>query len=178
MEADPKKRSEYLEKVEEIPKENRVYIDESGINKDIIQERAWSKRGKPVQAKKSGKYYLRTNIISGLVENKSITPLIFYGTCNTEVFNCWVEEVLIKELKPGQTVILDNVSFHKSPRTKELIESVGCKILFLPPYSPDLNPIEKFWANMKRWVKSQMTEASSLFDTICGFFRKSLIQVN
>jgi len=82
----------------------------------------------------------------------------------------WVEKFLIKELKPGQTVILGNASFHKSLRTKELIESVRCKLVFLPAYSPDLNPIEKFWANMKRWVKSRLTNMDRLFDAICSFF--------
>ncbi|WP_081731138.1 transposase [Holospora undulata] len=57
---------------------------------------------------------------------------------------------MIKELRPGQGVIIDNVSFHKSKRSKKLIESVKCGIIFLPPYSCDLNPIEKIWANMKR----------------------------
>lgn len=64
--------------------------------------------------------------------------MVFYGSCNTELFNSWVENILIKELKPGQIVIMDNASFHKSLKTKELIESVGCKIMFLPTYSPDL----------------------------------------
>ena len=62
--------------------------------------------------------------------------------------------MLIPELRPGQIVVLDNATFHKSQKTKELIESVACKILFLPPYSPDLNPIEKFWANLKAKIRS------------------------
>ena len=66
---------------------------------------------------------------------------------------------------------MDNVSFHKSKRTKELIESVGCKIIFLPPYSPDLNPIETFWANMKRWIKDNITHPKHLHDTINLFFQ-------
>jgi transposase len=78
------------------------------------------------------------------VNNKSIAPMVFNGSCNTELFNAWVEQFLIKELKRGQVVIMDNAAFHKSLKTKELIESVGCKLIFLPPYSPDLNPIEKF----------------------------------
>ncbi|WP_341749895.1 transposase [Candidatus Tisiphia endosymbiont of Sialis lutaria] len=59
-----------------------------------------------------------------------------------------MRKFLIKELKAGQVVVMDNDSFHKSKKTKELIESVGCKLIFLPPYSPDLNLIEKFWANI------------------------------
>ncbi len=65
---------------------------------------------------------------------------------------------------------MDNASFHKSQRTKELIESVGCKIIFLPPYSPDLNPIEKFWANMKRWIKDRISDYTQLYDAIRQFF--------
>lgn len=75
--------------------------------------------------------------------------MVFNGSCSTLLFETWVEKFLIKELKPNQVVIMDNAAFHKSKRTKDLIESVGCTVLFLPPYSPDFNPIEKFWANMK-----------------------------
>lgn len=140
-------------------------MDDSETN-----EWAWGKRGKLIESKKSGKYYLRTNVIAGLVERKSIAPFVFYGACNTELFNDWVETFLIKELKPGQTVILDNASFHKSPRAKELVDSVGCNLLFLPPYSPDLNPIEQFWANMKLWVKRRLTDTCKIFELICSFF--------
>ena len=96
--------------------------------------------------------------------------MVFNGSCNTNLFNNWVEQSLIKELKLGQVVIMDNASFHKSQKTKELIESVGCKIIFLPPYSPDMNPIEKFWANMKRWIKQQIGAYRELYSIICAFF--------
>lgn len=54
-------------------------------------------------------------------------------------------------------VVMDNAAFHRSPKTRQLIEEAGCKLIFLPPYSPDLNPIEKFWANMKRWIKDKIS---------------------
>ncbi|WP_407512817.1 transposase [Wolbachia endosymbiont of Trichogramma kaykai] len=66
------------------------------------------------------------------------------GYCNSEIFDAYVENVLVPVFKPGQTIVLDNTSFDKSARTKNLIENTGCKILFLPSYSPDLNRIEKF----------------------------------
>ena len=140
MEAKQEQRDSYLEEIKHISSQDIIYIDESGIDKNISKERGWSKKGKVLQGKKSGKYYQRTNIIAGLKGNKSIAPFIFYGTCNTQLFESWVENFLIKELKPGQVVIMDNASFHKSKRTQALIESVGCRIIFLPPYSPDLNP--------------------------------------
>ena len=170
MEASEEKRRGYKDSIKDIPYEKLVYIDESGIEERIVKDRGWGKRNEKLIAKKSGKYYERTNIIAGYVNKKSIAPMVFNGSCTTELFNNWVEQFSIKELKAGQCVIMDNASFHKSSRTKELIESVGCRIIFLPPYSPDLNPIEKFWANMKRWVKDKINNFDKLYDALSKFF--------
>jgi transposase len=170
LEANEEKQIKYQEAIKDIPKENLVYIDESGIEMNICKERGWSKKGEKIVGKKSGKYYERTNIIAGYNNKEAIAPVVFNGSCNTRFFEAWVEQFLIKELKPGQVVVMDNASFHKSEKTKELIESVGCKLLFLPPYSPDLNPIEKFWANMKRWIKSEITKFDKLYDALARFF--------
>lgn len=96
---------------------------------------------------------------------------MFNGSCNKTFFEKWVEEVLVKELQAGQVVIMDNAAFHKSEKVKQLIETVGCKLIFLPPYSPDLNPIEKFWANMKRWIKDKICFYGNLDNTITQFFQ-------
>ena len=170
MEADQERRRKYLEYIKYIPPEKLVYIDESGIEMTICKERSWSIKGKPTKAKKSGKYYQRTNIIAGYINKRSIAPMVFHGSCNTEVFNKWVEKFLIKEIQPGHFVVMDNAAFHRSQKTKELIESVGCKVIFLPPYSPDLNPIEKFWAHMKRWIKNRISDFKQLHNAIDSFF--------
>ena len=170
MEANLEKRNKYLDEIKDIAWDKLVYIDESGIEMNIAQDKGWGLVGQILPAQKSGKYFERTNIVAGLVTNKPIAPFVFNGNCNTELFNRWVEQVLIKELIPGQVVVMDNATFHKSKRTKELIESVGCRVIFLPPYSPDLNPIEKFWANMKRWIKQQIEFFADLYNTICAFF--------
>ncbi len=147
-----------------------MYIDESGIEMNMCQDRGWGKKGKVLADKKSGKHYEKKNIVAGLCCNKSVAPLVFNGSCNTELFENWVEQFLVQELKPGQVVIMDNASFHKSQKTRQLIESVGCRLIFLPPYSPDLNPIEQFWANMKRWIRRKISEFGELYKTICAFF--------
>jgi len=174
LEANEAKRNKYTEDIKEIAQENLIYIDESGIEMKVCKDRGWGKKGQLLLDKKSGKYYERTNIIAGYVNNKPIAPMVFNGSCNTELFNAWVEQFLIKELKPGQFVIMDNAAFHKSQKTKELIESVGCRLIFLPPYSPDLNPIEKFWANMKRWIKQKIENFKHLFDSIAFFFKYAI----
>ena len=171
MEANQEKRDKYQEGIKDIPPQNLVYIDESGIDMSICKDRGWGKKSEKLIGRKSGKCYERTNIIAGLVEKKSIAPMVFNGSCNTMLFETWVEQFLIKELHIGQVVIMDNASFHKSPKTIELIESVGCRVIFLPPYSPDLNPIEKFWANMKRWIKDNMSDFTELYDAIQHFFQ-------
>jgi transposase len=150
-----------------------VYIDESGIEMTIVKDRGWGAKKEKLPGKKSGKYYQRTNIIAGYVNKNSVAPMVFNGSCTTELFNNWVEHFLIKELKSGQFVVMDNASFHKSIRTKELIESVGCKVIFLPPYSPDLNTIEKLWANMKRCIKQKIKDYLSLYNVISAFFVRS-----
>ena len=92
--------------------------------------------------------------------------MCFQGTCNTELFNVWLKKVLIPELKPGKVLILDNASFHKSEESKRLIQSAGCRILFLPPYSPDLNPIEKYWANLKTKIKELLRYVTKFTDAV------------
>lgn len=169
MEASEEKRQRYQELIKDIAPEMLVYIDESGIEMNICKGFGW--KGQKLTGKKSGKYYERTNIIAGLVINKSIAPMVFNGSCNTNLFETWVEQFLIKELKPGQYVVMDNASFHKSQKTKDLIESVGCKVIFLPPYSPNFNPIEKFWANMKRWLESNRLKFDELYNAISCFFK-------
>ncbi len=107
-----------------------------------------------------------------------LAPLCFQGTCNTKLFDYWIEHFLIPELKPGQVVIMDNATFHKSRKTQELIEQAKCKILFLPPYSPDLNPIEKFWAWLKYKVKIYANRFDTLSDAIDWAFNGCNIQLN
>jgi transposase len=142
VEASKERREEYLKIIKDIPAESIVYIDESGIDLTICKDRGWGRKSEKLIGKKSGKYYERTNIIAGYVNNKSIAPMVFNGSCNRELFENWVEKFLIRELKVGQVVVMDNAAFHKSQKTRDLIESVGCKLIFLPPYSPELNPQE------------------------------------
>lgn len=170
MEANQGKREEYQETIKHIPLQELVYIDESGIEIGLCKDRGWGKKSQKLIGKKSGKYYERTNIIAGYSNKRSIAPMVFKGSCNTILFEKWIEKFLIKELKAGQIVIMDNASFHKSQRARMLIESAGCRLIFLPPYSPDMNPIEKFWANMKRWIKDNITKYTHLYDALKQFF--------
>lgn len=105
-------------------------------------------------------------MIAGLLGKKLIAPWMFEGYTDTDVFNVWIEHVLRPELPPGHTVILDNASFHKSAKTRALIESAGCTLFFLPSYSPDFNPIEEWWAILKTKIKTIMPDLDNLEQAI------------
>jgi transposase len=119
--------------------------------------------------------YARESFIAAQRGAQILSPFCYRGTCNTDLFNLWLRDFLIPELKPGQVVIMDNAAFHKSQETKRLIEEAGCRIFFLPPYSPDLNPIEQFWANLKKKVRGllEKIKAISLADAIDQAFSAS-----
>lgn len=145
-----------------IPEKDRVYLDESGINQYLIRERARAQRGQKVYGTVSGMRYARESFMAAQREGTILSPFCYRGTCNTDLFNMWVKDFLLPELKAGQVVIMDNASFHKSQETRKLIEEAGCRLLFLPPYSPDLNPIEVFWANLKKKVRMFLERAENI----------------
>lgn len=156
--------------LQEIPEDKRVYIDESGIDRFIYRAFGRAPIGERIQGTVSGKRYQRESFIAGKCMKKIMAPFCYRGTCDTVLFNLWVEQFLVPELEVGQVVIMDNATFHKSNQTKKLVESAGCKILFLPPYSPDLNPIEKFWANFKKLVRKNLETIKNLSQAIDASF--------
>lgn len=111
-------------------------------------------------------------MVAGWCERQIIAPMTFKGYCNTVLMEGWVEQMLVPALKPGQVVVMDNASFHKSERLRELIEQAGCELLFLPPYSPDFNKIEKFWARLKQYLGQTLTQFECLQDAVDNAFRK------
>ncbi|SPJ31676.1 unnamed protein product [Candidatus Protochlamydia amoebophila UWE25] len=151
-------------------KEDCVYLDESGINECLQRHSGRAFRGKKVYSAVSGHLFARESFIAAKCQSKIFATFCYTGTCHTILFNTWLEKILIPELKTGQLFIMDHATFHKSKKTKYLIEQAGCKILFLPSYSPDLNPIEVFWANFKQLVRLSLNKLSSLAKAIDYFF--------
>ena len=105
------------------------------------------------------------------MRQEDLALMTFQGACDAALFVEWVKQMLTPELRPGQTVVMDNSSFHKSYKIRELIEVARCKLVYLPPYSPGLNPIEKFWANLKRWINQHLPHMDDIHKAISFFFR-------
>ena len=108
-----------------------MYLDESGIEDNATTANGWSLKGQRCYGKKLYQHKRRVSMVAGLCGRQIIAPLVFEGTCNTALFETYVKDFLIPELKPGQTVVMDNISFHKRKEIKMLIESIGADILFL-----------------------------------------------
>jgi transposase len=165
-------RNKFKQVLETLNPADLVYIDECGLQESLWREYARSPIGERILTDIRGKRESRTSIIAGLHQGEPLAPMMFDGYCNTEVVKEWVKEMLLPELKPGQIVIWDNASFHQSPQFTELIESVDCKLLYLPIYSPDLNPIEKWWAKLKAWIRRLRTRGMALKQALVLAFQK------
>lgn len=155
-----------MQQISKVPAEDIVWIDESGIDEHLYRKYARKKRGERVYYDVPGKRISRTSVIAAYNGKKLKAPMYFRGYTNTEVFNTWVEKCLLPTLKKGQVVVADNASFHKSKKTKELIESVGCILMFQPKYSPDLNEIEPQWANLKQNIESDKNQKLNFFQKL------------
>lgn len=139
-----------------------VDVDESGMDERDDYEYSWAPAGERVDGLKSGRRQVRVNMIAGYRNGQLIAPFTVEGNCNRSVFEIWLETGLVPVLQPGEWVILDNATFHPGGRIAELIEAQGAKVVYLPPYSPDLNRIEKCWAWLKSRIRKQRRNTTRL----------------
>jgi transposase len=165
-ERDEKKRKEFLAAISQYDAADLVYLDESGIDKFLSRDYARSPRGEQVICDVKGRKYQRVSMIAAQAGKAILAPMVFEGTTDSKLFNHWLKECLVPELKPGQIIIMDNYCIHKTAKTKEIIEMAGCKILFLPPYSPDFNPIENTWANIKARIRKIKNSCDDFYKAI------------
>ena len=98
-------------------------------------------------------HWKTTTVVAALTLRGMIAPFVLSGPINREAFEAYVAQVLVPELRPGDVVVMDNLSSHKGPRVRALIEAAGAALLFLPPYSPDFNPIENAFAKLKALLR-------------------------
>ena len=133
--------------------ERLVFIDETSLNTKLVKTSGWAPVGEQlVDHAPFGHWHTQT-FIAGLRHDRLTAPWVISGAINRKLFNTYVETQLAPTLKPGDVVILDNLSSHKSDDAAKVLKSVGAWFLFLPPYSPDLNPIEMAFAKLKALIR-------------------------
>ena len=144
----------YLQKLRRLyqikGKSKIVYVDETGFDHSTYRPHGWSLKGRKVYGERSGGRRGRLNLIAGKVGTRLLAPVLYRTSTKALWFNQWLKDHLLKELPPQATVVMDNAAFHKTPATRQILEDAGVDLLYLPPYSPDFNPIEQDFAIMKR----------------------------
>jgi len=164
---------EFIEEISKYPPENIVYVDESGIKEYMYREKAWAKKGEKIIGEVPGRKFQGKNLIAGWCMKKIHAAHTYKENTNTERFEDWLENKLLLEVGQGKVIVLDNASFHKGKEIRKKVEKAGCTLIYLPPYSPDLNPIEKYWGSLKREVRSIAHNFTSLEEVLEIAFLKS-----
>ena len=140
-----------------------VYVDESGFAHDMPRMHGYATIGDRCYGTQDWNAKGRKNVIAGLFGDSLIGCGIVKANVDTEVFNAWIEKIFIPNLPSNSVVVMDNATFHKSQKTRDLLEINGHQIEFLPPYSPDLNPIEQKWAQAKAIRRRENCDIINLF---------------
>lgn len=159
-------RRAFVEKLAQLEGRDIYYLDESGIDRRLQRVYARAPRGEKVYADVHGNRGKRVSILSASKGHKLVMPLVFEGCCNASVVDAYFEKMLLPALPKGSVIVLDNASFHKAKSTAKIVEQSGCELLFLPTYSPDLNPIEHIWATLKRALSSMIQDSENVFATV------------
>ena len=148
------RRARWHEQLAAEPTTHLVFVDESGANTKMTRLRGRALGGQRLRARIPLGRYQTSTLISGLRLNGPCAPWLFEGPMNGEMFLAWVQQGLAPTLGPGDVVILDNLATHKIRGVREAIEAAGARLLYLPPYSPDFNPIEPMWSKIKQILRS------------------------
>jgi transposase len=148
------RREDWRESQPDLDARRLIFIDETWAKTNMTRLRGRAPVGERLVAKVPHGHWKTTSLIAALGVGGMRCATVVDGAINRDVFDAFVEQVLVHELRPGDVVILDNLSSHKSERARRLIQARGATLEFLPPYSPDLNPIEMVFAKVKQLLRT------------------------
>ena len=133
--------------------ERLVFIDETWASTNMPRRHGRAPKGQRLRVGVPHGHWKTTTFVAGLRISGMVAPMVLDGPINGVAFQAYVEQFLVPELKPGDIVIMDNLGSHKGAAVRNTIEAVGARLLYLPPYSPDFNPIEKAFAKLKALLR-------------------------
>lgn len=148
-----------------------VFIDETWTKTNMAALFGWAPRGQRLRAKVPHGHWKTMTFLAALRHDRIDAPWLIDGPINGERFRLYVEKVLVPSLKPGDVVIMDNLGSHRSKAVRGAIRQAGAKLLFLPKYSPDLNPIEQVFSKLKHWLRKA---AKRTADAVCNAIGQTL----
>lgn len=142
-----------------------VYLDETGAKTNMTRLWARSRRGERSVDHAPAGHWGTTTLVAGITLRAAIAPMVLDGPMDTAAFLAYVEHVLIPELPPRAIVVMDNLAPHHAPKVEELLKKAGAEIHYLPPYSPDFNPIEPMWSEVKAWLRRAKARTAKKLET-------------
>ena len=145
-----------------------VFLDETWAKTNMTRTYGRSERGKPLVESVPYGRWETTTFLGAMRSTGFVAPLCVEGAIHGELFQAWIEQHLVKVLRPGDVVVMDNLSSHKGPRVRAAIEAVGASVRYLPPYSPDLNPIELAFAKFKKLLRDGAERTNQKLWQLCG----------
>lgn len=160
-----KLRREYWTTIGEVCLKDLVFIDETGVNLAMTRRYARAKKGKRAYSKSPYNRGQNITMIGAISTAGFLAPFTFEGWTDKEAFLTYVTQVLVPELWVGACVVMDNLPAHKAIKVREAIESVGAKVKFLSPYSPDFNPIENCWSKLKEFLRAKESRTYQELDS-------------
>ena len=162
--------------LESISLSKLVYVDEMGCDNNIVPPRGWAALGKKTYAEQNAFKTQRLSTIAAYRKSDKdiIAPFEFKGHTDLALFIGWFEQMLCPNLHTGDYVIMDNAAFHKSDELFEIAQRYNIHIIYLPAYSPDLNPIEKVWANFKRNIRKVIKKCTTFKEALTIAFNQTL----
>jgi transposase len=144
-----------------------VFIDETWTKTNMAPLRGWAPRGQRIKAKVPHGRWETMTFIAALRHDRITAPWFIEGPINGEAFLLYIEKVLVPTLRHGDIVIMDNLGSHKANAVRRAIRAAGARLFYLPKYSPDLNPIEQFFAKFKHWLrKAAQRTTEAVYDAI------------
>lgn len=148
-----------------------MFIDECGVTTDLLRRYGRSPRGTRLHDHTPCSHWQTHTVVAALRAEAITAPAVFDGPIDNVSFRAYVEQVLVPTLGPGDVVILDNLAVHKQPEVRAAIEQAGAQLRFLPPYSPDFNPIEMAFAKLKAFFRAARPRT---FDHVCELMATAL----
>ena len=162
-----RRREDWFEGQLDLDPERLVFIDETWASTNMARPFGRVPRGERLRAGVPHGHWKTTTFVAGLRTTGLVAPFVLDGPVNRNAFETYVEKVLAPELRPGDIVVMDNLASHKGPRVRILIEAARATLLYLPPYSPDFNPIENAFAKLKTLLrKAAERTVAGLWDAI------------
>jgi len=161
------KRQDWFDGQLDLDPEKLIFIDETGASTKMARLRGWAPRGERCSAAIPHGHWKTTTFTAGLRLNGLTAPMLLDGPMHGSAFRAYVKQVLVPELRPGDIVIMDNLPAHKVAGVREIIKAAGAELLYLPPYSPDFNPIEMAFSKLKALLrKTAARTVDELWDAV------------